>query len=211
MSSTPRLTCPTALPICWLSSARAWARAATCRWRLATRSRGPRCGSEASAGAEHYRYLKRFTAPDDRQRDLVAGAVIFLKVDQHVAAAVDGLTPDGGDDVAPGEDVAAALPADPRCPQAGPVRRAVRLDLGDEQTATCLVARCDFRAQLHNRQTEVGVRVAAIRNQLRHDPRDRVGGHGEADADRAAARRVDRGVDADHLPGGVQKRPARVA
>ena len=35
--------------------------------------------------------------------------------------------------------------------------------------------------------------------------------NGEADADRAAARREDRGVDADHLPAHVERRTARIA
>ena len=39
----------------------------------------------------------------------------------------------------------------------------------------------------------------------------RIGGHGEADADRAAGRRDDRRVHADHLAVHVEQRPARVA
>ena len=36
-------------------------------------------------------------------------------------------------------------------------------------------------------------------------------GNGEADADRSAARREDRGVDADDFPVHVERRPARIA
>ena len=125
---------------------------------------------------------------DDRQLDGIAG---LPGVDQRaqLIRVGNGLAVDLGDDVAFAEPCG-------RSGGAGP-------DLGD---AGAFAAR-----RVPGRDAEVGVLDLSVGDQVRGDPRDGVGRHGEADPVVAAGLALDLRVDADHPPFEIEQRPARVA
>src|SRR5260221_279800 len=97
--------------------------------------------------------------------------------------------------------VAVELDDDVALLDAGTRRRAVRVDVGDERAA--LARHAEAAGDLGRHLLDLDAQPAAIHlavlAQLRDDGLGEVGRNGEADADAAAIRRVDRGIDADHL------------
>ena len=97
--------------------------------------------------------------------------------------------------------------------EAGRRRRRILLDLRDERALGVLEVEAvgdilRHRLDLH---AEPAARDLAVVLQLLHDALGDVARDGEADADAAARRREDRGVDADHLALGVEGRAAGIA
>src|SRR5260221_6688892 len=84
---------------------------------------------------------------------------------------------------------------------AGTRRRAVCRDIGNERPALAGQAEAagDFRRHLLDLNAKPAAVDLAVLAQLRDHSLGEVRGDGEADADAAAIRRVDRRVDADHL------------
>ena len=85
--------------------------------------------------------------------------------------------------------------------QPAAVGRRTRLDAGDHRARGVLgVHRLrEIGGQVLNRDADAAALDLAVVDQLVHDLARHVDRHGKADADIAAARRQDRGVDADQL------------
>ena len=69
----------------------------------------------------------------------------------------------------------------------------------------------DLRRDRLDADADIAARHVAVLLELRHDRLRRIGGDVEADADRTAGRREDRGVDADDIAIDVERRAAGIA
>src|SRR6185437_4219817 len=87
------------------------------------------------------------------------------------------------------------------------------IDIRDERAARLVEAEIlrDVGGDLLDADAEPAALDLAGLLELLDDRAGDRGGNREADADGAAARRVDRRVDADHLPGEVDERAAGIA
>ena len=149
-------------------------------------------------GSEGHVDGHRRAVPDDRELDRLlrpkrrdpAGEIVRIG---------DRLAVDRGDDVA-------AL-------HAGGGGGQILLRRGHQRAARLLEAEVvgQIRGHILNLDADPAARDRAVLLELLHDVLDDVAGDGEADADAAARRREDRGVDAHHLAFGVEGRAAGIA
>src|SRR5262249_33161056 len=93
------------------------------------------------------------------------------------------------------------------------LRRALVVDAGDERAVRLLHAETlgDLIVDLLDAPPEPAAPGLAVFAQLLDHRQRRLGRHREADADRSARRRDDRGVDADDFAVEIEQRAARVA
>src|ERR1043165_7255858 len=149
-------------------------------------------------GADRDADLARLARAQDVHLRLRAG--LDLRDERReLARLVDRLAVEADDDVAGLE--------------AGLLRRAAGLDLGDERAARSVEAEGlgERRRYFLHADAEASALDLAVREQLLLDADRRIDRDGEGDALEAARARVDLRVDADHLALHVEERPAGVA
>src|SRR6202030_1920728 len=95
----------------------------------------------------------------------------------------------------------------------GGLRRSLFVDAGNQRAARRLDIEAvgDVIGDLLNAHAEPAAPRLAELAELVDDRHRGLGWHGEADADRAAGRRDDRRIDADHFTFEVEQRSARIA